>query len=370
MAVGITWDKTNPLSQLSSSPLTHKAHGRPLQFSVSQVKARSPRRHKPWQPAALPARVSQLRGSNCCCHLPHPRGGHAPHRGRTRPSTPTVRVSMKALHSTPPTLPQASPGGSAVAPRSRCHAPRCPPCSGDAAGAAPLSLPQPRPPSPGGTRRRCPAGPETPRRRRRLPAAPCRSRTGCGRRAASRRPDAAGMPAGPREDPREWGEPQPVPGAPPRSPAPGAGCRPTPPSPPGTGPIPQQLRRPLLVSLPGPFTPRRPGESRPPQPRAAGCPRVGRGTRSLGGLRSVGRELPDGRGRPVGMRQPRAGKKVVPAGAAGNRTHPPARRLRRGRDSNSPSRREQQRRADTAQPRRCLAAAAANRSAQRGHASQ
>lgn len=186
-------------------------------------------------PAALPARSRQLRDSNCCCHLRHPRDGHPTPRGSdtTRHAHGTGQDEGVSHHAAE-RCPKPPHEGLSWRWKARCHALRCLPRSGDTAGAAPLSLPQPRPPSPGGTRRCCPAGPQTPRPCRRLPAVPCRHRTGRGRCTASGRPDAARMPAGPREDPREGGKLHPVPGAPPRSPAPEAGSRPAPPSPPGT----------------------------------------------------------------------------------------------------------------------------------------
>lgn len=369
MPVGITWDKTNPgaLSLLSSLPLTHQAHGRPLQLNALQVEARSPGRHKPCSPRRCPLGFPTPRFELLLPPPASPRRAHHSRRRRHRRTHPRDGSAARRRSSAHgPTLPQASPRGSAAAPGARCQAPRCPPRSGDAAGAAPLSLPQPRPPSPSGARRRCLAGPQTPQRCPPCPAAAGPGAGGPRRAGGQTRP---GCRRGPGKTRGTGGSRSRCPERRPAAPQRGQGAA-------------LPLHRPRAPALPPATPPPPPGlpprALHPPPPRRATAapaarrqlPQGGARDPQPGGLRSGGRELPDGRGRPVGMRQPRAGKKVVPAGAAGNRTHPPARRLRRGRDSNSPSRRERQRREDPARPRRCLAAAAANRSAQRGHASQ
>lgn len=193
-----------------------------------------------------------------------------------------------------------------------------------------MSLPSPRPhkaPLP----RRPPGAPAMPPLARGALPQPDRC-------AARGRPDAAGMPAGPRRTRGKGGSYNRCPER--RSAAPHRGREPPCHSiAPGHRPYPRGAP-PLPPGLP-------PRALHPPPPRRVTAapaarrrlPQGGARDPQPGGLRSVGRELPDGRGRPVGMRQRRAGKKklspreqpgmelTLPPGgsaAAATQTQPPA----------------------------------------------
>lgn len=325
------------------------------------------------------------------------------------------------------TVPSAFPRAGTRAPQKErevcCQAPRClPPAPGRRPAAVPLSRPQPaaRTPSCLLQATQVAAAPPAPSRPGEAAASPfCpppsppgsrsratdRAREDPGRRPARRGRDARRRPGagwGGWGEPRERGRLQPLPGALPRGPAhpaPHRGQRPAAPDKAGGGPPspsrsttppthPRRARAPALhLTRPPPSptaafplpTARR---ERPPQPRAGGCPRAGRGGGARRGVGARERE-PGGALLGAAVSCPTAANR--PAGAEGCpspareklarrerplvKLTPPARRLRGPSRTYSPSR-EQQRRADTARPHRCLAAAATNERAKRGHASQ
>lgn len=248
---------------------------------MRQVKPRG--WHKPCSPRRRPLGAANSAILTVAATSRIPAAGTQHPAAATSPNMPTGRVRMKAFHSTPPkrapNLPTkvcSGAGKPAATHRAACPAPGTPReqllCLSRSPGrllpAAQGAATPPDPGRPGHAAACCCALPQ-----------PDRARAVRGERAARRGRDAGGAPGGPA------GRGEAEPGARSAASQPRTGGRePLCPSiAPGHPPCPRQLHRPLPASLTDSFTHRHPGESRPLQPRAAGCPRVGHGTCSPGG---------------------------------------------------------------------------------------